>query len=70
MVREINIWLNSNPYKNKRQAKPYSDAILQQLLKNSLNTSQPLNIKKNSNGKPFVDEPVFFSHSNCRQLQA
>jgi len=70
MIREINIWLNSNPHKNKRLAKPYSDAILQQLLQNTLNTSQPVQIKKNKNGKPFVDEPIYFSHSNCRQLHA
>lgn len=70
MVREINIWLNNNPHKNKRLAKPYSDAILQQLLQNTLNTSQPIQIRKNKNGKPFVDEPIYFSHSNCRQLHA
>jgi len=70
MVREINIWLNHNPYKDFKQAKPYSDAILQQLLQNALNTSEQLEIKKNENGKPYVDQPVFFSHSNCRQLYA
>ncbi len=70
MAKEINIWLNNNPHKNKQLAKPYSDAILQQLLQNALNTSRPIQIKKNKNGKPFVDEPVYFSHSNCRQLHA
>ena len=70
MQKEINIWLNYNPHKNKRLAKPYSDAILQQLLQNTLNTSARIAIKKSKNGKPYVDEPIFFSHSNCRQLHA
>ncbi len=70
MVNEINIWLNSNPHKSKKQAKPYSDAILQQLLQNALNTSRTVEIKKNKNGKPYINAPIYFSHSNCRQLHA
>lgn len=70
MEREINIWLNHNPYKDKKRAKPHSDAILQQLLKSALNTSKDVIIKKGKNGKPYVDQPIYFSHSNSRQLHA
>jgi len=70
MEKEINIWLNHNPYTDKKKAKPYSDGILQQLLQQALNTSKTIDIKKTINGKPYVDEPVYFSHSNCRQVYA
>jgi phosphopantetheinyl transferase len=71
MDNEIDIWLNINPYHtDRKRAKAYSDGILQQLLKNTLNCSADLRLKKNHHGKPFVDEPVFFSHSNSRQLYA
>ncbi len=70
MDKDLTIWLYNNPYKNKSEAKPHSDAILQQLLQNTLNTSQPIKIFKNENGKPYVDEPVYFSHTNCHNLYA
>lgn len=70
MAREINIWLNHNPYRDKKKAKPYSDRILQQLLQQALNTSEVIDIHKNSNGKPQTNHPVFFSHSNSKQLHA
>lgn len=70
MESEITIWLNNNPYKDKQRAKPHSDAILQQLIQDALNSSEPVKIKKGENGKPFVDQAVYFSHSNSRQLHA
>jgi 4'-phosphopantetheinyl transferase len=70
MGKEINIWLHNNPYREKRRAKAHSDAILQQLLQNALNTSESIDIKKGVNGKPYVDQAVYFSHSNSRQLHA
>lgn len=70
MDHEINIWLTNNPYRDRHQAKACSDAILQQLLKDSLNSSADLTMHKNQNGKPYVKEPVYFSHSNSRQLYA
>ncbi|MGJ8662761.1 MAG: 4'-phosphopantetheinyl transferase family protein [Marinicella sp.] len=70
MDRNLNIWLNNNPFNNKTEAKPHSDAILQQLLQNSLNTSATINIFKNPNGKPYVHEDIFFSHANSRYLHA
>ena len=70
MDHEINIWLNNNPHRDRHQAKAYSDAILQQLLKDTLNCSADLTMHKNQNGKPYVKEPVYFSHSNSRQLYA
>ncbi|MEZ5471593.1 MAG: 4'-phosphopantetheinyl transferase superfamily protein [Marinicella sp.] len=70
MDSEINIWLHNNPYKDKKRAKAHSDAILQQLLQKALNTSNHITIYKGVNGKPFVNHPVFFSHSNSRQLHA
>ncbi len=70
MDMDLTIWLHNNPYQNKAEAKPHSDAILQQLLQNTLNTSKTLTIHKNDHGKPFVNEAVYFSHSNCRNLHA
>ena len=70
MSQELKIWLHNNPFDKKIEAKPHSDAILQQLLQNTLNTSKPVKILTNSNGKPFIKEPVFFSHSNSRNLYA
>lgn len=70
MVKEINIWLHNNPYKEKKQAKAHSDAILQQLLQQQLNTSSNIPIKKGSNGKPYTEHPIYFSHSNSQQLYA
>ncbi len=70
MSLELKIWLHNNPYDKKSEAKPHSDAILQQLLQNALNTSSPFKIFKNVNGKPYTNEPVFFSHSNSRNLYA
>ncbi len=70
MSQDINIWLYNNPYAKKSEAKPHADAILQQLLQNTLNTSQPIKIFKNSNGKPYLKEPVYFSHSNSQNLYA
>ena len=70
MGNEINIWLNRNPFTDRKRAKPYSDRILQHLLQNALNTSHALSIHKNPNGKPYVKEPIFFSHSNSHQLHA
>lgn len=70
MAKELNIWLHHNPYKDKKRAKPHSDAILQQLLQHELNTSETIEIKKNSNGKPYIKQHCFFSHSNSRQLYA
>ena len=64
------IWLHNNPHTTKRMAKPHSDAILQQLLQNALNTSAPIDILKNQHGKPFIDHPLCFSHANSRQLYA
>ncbi len=70
MGRELNIWLHNNPHKTRKEAKLQSDAILQQLLQNALNTSSKVAIHKNSNGKPYVEEPLFFSHSNSKNLHA
>lgn len=70
MDRDLTIWLHNNPYNNKSEAKPHSDAILQQLLQNTLNTSQPVQIFKNENGKPYIKEPVYFSHTNSENLYA
>ncbi len=70
MSLELKIWLHNNPYDLKSEAKPHSDAILQQLLQNKLNTSSQLKIFKNTNGKPYIREPVYFSHSNSRNLYA
>lgn len=70
MDMDLTIWLHNNPYQKKSEAKPHSDAILQQLLQNTLNTSKTLTIHKNDQGKPFVKEPVYFSHTNCRNLYA
>jgi len=70
MNLELKIWLHNNPYVKKPEAKPHSDAILQQLLQNTLNTSRYLEIFKNANGKPYVKEPVYFSHSNSKNLYA
>jgi len=70
MDMDLTIWLHNNPYPKKAQAKPHSDAILQQLLQNTLNTSQALTIHKNAQGKPYVKEPIFFSHTNCQNLYA
>ena len=70
MSQDLNIWLHNNPFDKKSEAKPHSDAILQQLLQNTLNTSQPVEIYKNTNGKPFIKESVCFSHSNSRNLYA
>ncbi|WP_198538198.1 4'-phosphopantetheinyl transferase family protein [Marinicella sediminis] len=62
--------MNKNPFTDKKKAKAHSDAILQQLLKNTLNSSTDLQLHKNQHGKPYVDEPVYFSHSNSQQLYA
>lgn len=70
MSQELKIWLHNNPFTKISEAKPHSDAILQQLLQNTLNTSQPVKIFKNSNGKPYIKEPLFFSHSNSQNLYA
>ncbi len=70
MNKEINIWLHNNPYKDKKRAKAHSDAILQQLLQEQLNTSSNITIKKGPNGKPYTEHPIYFSHSNSRQLHA
>lgn len=70
MIQDLYIWLHNNPFYKKAEAKPHSDAILQQLLQNALNTSLPVKIYKNSNGKPYVKEPLYFSHSNSRNLYA
>ncbi len=70
MSQELEIWLHNNPFDKIIEAKPHSDAILQQLLQNTLNTSQPIKIFKNSNGKPYIKETPYFSHSNSRNLYA
>lgn len=70
MSQDLNIWLHNNPFKKKAEAKPHSDAILQQLLQNTLNTSRRVQIFKNDNGKPHLKEPVYFSHSNSQNLYA
>ncbi len=70
MNLDLNIWLHNNPYDKKSEAKPHSDAILQQLLQNTLNTSKPVNIFNNTNGKPYINEPLYFSHSNSQNLYA
>ncbi len=70
MGREINIWLHNNPYNKKTEAKLHSDAILQQLLQNTLNSSTAVDIYKNTHGKPYLKEPVCFSHSNSKNLHA
>ncbi len=70
MSQHLKIWLHNNPYNKKTEAKPHSDAILQQLLQNALNTSKPVLIFKNANGKPYINEPVYFSHSNSHHLYA
>jgi len=70
MSLNLNIWLHNNPYDKKSEAKPHSDAILQQLLQNTLNTSKPVEIFKNTNGKPYINEPIYFSHSNSQNLYA
>jgi len=70
MIQDLTIWLHNNPYRKKAEAKPHSDAILQQLLQKALNTSKPVEIFKNNNGKPYLKEPLFFSHSNSQNLYA
>ena len=70
MDRDLNIWVNINPFDNKKEAKPHSDAILQQLLQGELNTSAQVPVLKTKQGKPFIKEPGSFSHSNSRKLHA
>lgn len=70
MISELSVWLHNNPYKVKQKAKPHSDAILQQLLKISLNTSDKVLIFTNKNGKPYVNQPISFSHTNSANLYA
>lgn len=70
MHRELTIWLHNNPHTSRKEAKLRSDAILQQLLQNALNTSSRVAIHKNSNGKPYIEGPLYFSHSNSKNLHA
>lgn len=70
MVSELSVWLHNNPFKTKQEAKPHSDAILQQLLQNSLNTSKKVNILTNKNGKPYISQAISFSHTNSANLYA
>lgn len=70
MASELNVWLHNNPYTQKKEAKPHSDAILQQLLQNTMNTSSEVEILINENGKPYIKGPIFFSHSNSANLYA
>lgn len=70
MIQDLYIWLHNNPFQKKSEAKPHSDAILQQLLQNALNTSHPVKVYQNPNGKPYLQEPLYFSHSNSRNLYA
>lgn len=70
MVSELNIWLHNNPHKTKLEAKPHSDAILQQLLQFSLNTSNKVEILTNKNGKPYIEQDISFSHTNSANLYA
>ena len=70
MDRDLNIWVNINPFDNKKEAKPHSDTILQQLLQGELNTSAQVSVLKTKQGKPFIKEPGCFSHSNSRKLHA
>ncbi len=70
MTSELSVWLYNNPYDKKQEAKPQSDAILQQLLQNTMNTSMTVDILVNDYGKPYVKGPVFFSHSNSANLYA
>lgn len=65
---ELVLWLNFNPHQDKAAAKVYSDRILHQLLHDACPESAPFTLKRNENGKPYCDGPLFFSYSHSRTV--
>lgn len=65
---QLMLWLNHNPHRDKAAAKVYSDRILHQLLHDACPESAPFTLKRNENGKPYCDGPLFFSYSHSRAV--
>lgn len=70
MEKELKVWLNVNPHKDRHQAKQYSDAILQNLLRQYQPNASVFQIERNENGKPFVKHGPHFSYAHCGHLYA
>ena len=70
MSKKLKVWLNVNPHRDRPQAKQYSAAILQKLLQQYHPSRQVFDIKRNENGKPYVEGGPHFSYAHCGQFHA
>ncbi|WP_154224208.1 4'-phosphopantetheinyl transferase family protein [Marinicella rhabdoformis] len=70
MNKELKVWLNVNPHRDRQKAKQYSADILQNLLSEFHPNGGVFDVQRGKNGKPYVEQGPHFSYAHCGQFHA